>query len=117
MLAGGTITQLSAPLYGMWNFYKLKDFFATALCFGWLSTNLFDVSAYMADARAMQLHLVSLQGGEPVHDWNYLFGRMGLLPYDHCIAGFVCFLAVLSMLMCFLTGAWLLWQMARCRKD
>jgi hypothetical protein len=110
-IAGGTITQLSAPLYGMWNFYRQKDFFSIILCFGWLSTNLFNVSQYMADARSMSLQLVSLGSGETIHDWHYLFGRMGLLPYDHVVAGFVWFLAVLSMAVCFMAGAWLLWQM------
>lgn len=65
----------------------------------------------MADARTMQIDLVTVGGGEAKHDWNYLFGHMGLLPYDHVIAGFVWFLAVLSMLFCFYSAGWILWQM------
>lgn len=116
-VAGGTIVQLAAPIYGMWNFYRQKDFFAIALCFGWLSTNFFNVSLYMADARAMQLQLVTVGGGsgEVTHDWNYLFGRLGLLPYDHVVAGFVWLLAVVSMLGCLFGSCWLLWQMAKNR--
>ena len=113
-VAGGTITQLAFPFLGMWNFYVQKDYFAISLCFGWLSTNLFNVSVYMADARSMQLDLVSIGGpvyDHSLHDWHVLFGQMNLLPYDHVIAGFVWFLAVLSMLMCFVMGAWLVWQM------
>ena len=110
---GGTLTQLLAPIFGMWNFWKQEDFFALALCFGWLSTNLFDVSFYMADARTMQLDLASLGFGEPIHDWNYIFSHIGVLPYDHLIAGFVWLLAIVSMLICFIAGSWLLWQMAR----
>ena len=114
-VAGGTITQLAFPFLGMWNFYRQKDFFAMALCFGWLSTNLFNVSVYMADARSMRLDLVSIGGrvyDHSFHDWHVLFGRMGILPFDHLIAGFVWFLAIASMLMCFGAGAWLLWHMA-----
>ncbi len=109
--AGGTIVQLAAPIFGMWNFYRQKDFFAITLCFGWLSTNLFNVSYYMADARAMQIALVSIGGGDGGHDWNYLFGHMGLLQYDHSIAGFVWVLAVLSMLVSFFCGGCLIWTM------
>ena len=112
MVAGGTITQLAAPLYGMWNFWLQKDFFAIALCFGWLSTNLFDISVYMGDARSQSLQLVSLGSGEPLHDWHYLLGHMGLLPFDHFFAGTVWLIALLSMLFCFAAGGWLLWQMA-----
>lgn len=111
-VAGGTITQLAAPFYGMWNFWRQRDFFAMALCLGWLSTNLFNVANYMADARTMTLQLVSLGGmGEPLHDWHYLFGQMGLLPYDRIIAVGVWGLAVVSMTACFAAGLWLIGQM------
>lgn len=112
-IAGGTIFQLFVPVYGMWNFYKQKDFFAICLCFGWFSTNLFNVSVYMNDAISKQLHLVSPFGSEGIiHDWNYLFSSMGLLNYCHIIAGFVWFFAALSMLFCIYSGSWILWQMA-----
>ena len=113
MVAGGTITQLAAPLFGMWNFYVQRDFFAIAFCLGWLSTNLFNISVYMADARIQALSLVSLGRGETIHDWNYLFSHMGLLLYDHIIAGLVWLLAVASMLICFVSGGWLLQKMMR----
>lgn len=111
MVAGGTITQLAAPLFGMWNFYRQEDFFALTLCFGWLATNLLNVSRYMADARSMDIPLLSVGGGDVIHDWNYLLGHMGLLPFDHLLAGFVWCLGILSMLVCFVAGGWLLWQM------
>lgn len=112
-IAGGTIFQLAVPFYGMWNFYKQKDFFAVSLCFGWLSTNLFNLSVYMNDAIVRQLHLVSPMGSEGIiHDWNYLFSHMGILPYCHIFAGLVWLLAVISMLFCFYSGVWILWQMA-----
>ena len=116
-VAGGTIIQLAAPIFGMWNFYQQQDFFAVTLCFGWLSTNLFNVSRYMADARSMEIPLVSLGSTEnTIHDWNFLFGQMGLLPFDHSIAGIVWFLAVLSMLVCISAGVWMLWNMANCKE-
>lgn len=111
---GGTIFQCLAPVIGIANFYRQNDFFAIAFCFGWLSTNLFDVSRYVADARAMELPLAVLFGNENViHDWNYLLGRMGILQFDAAIAFFIRILAVLSMFVCFFFGGWLLWQMKR----
>jgi hypothetical protein len=111
-VAGGTIAQLLAPLIALFNFYKLKDFFAMSLSFGWLSTSLFDAARYMADARSMELPLVSLYPSEEVlHDWNYLLGKMGLLNFDTVLAGMVRFTAVIVMLFCFVSSAWLLWRM------
>jgi hypothetical protein len=111
--AGGTIIQLAAPIAGMWNFYKQDDYFSITLCFGWLATNLFNVSYYMADACSMELPLVSLGGGESMHDWHYLFGKMGLLQQDHMIANAVWMLGFVSMLLCFFLGSWILWQMRK----
>jgi hypothetical protein len=112
-VAGGTIAQLAAPVFGLWNFYRQDDFFAMALSFGWLSTNLFDVAHYQADARAMALDLVSPFGGGDtvIHDWNYMFFHTGLLNFDTLIAGFTRLLAVAAMLVCLACGGWLLAQM------
>ncbi len=109
---GGTLLQLAAPVFGMVNFYRQQDFFAISLSFGWLSTNLFDVARYAADARAMEIPLVSLFGAEDVvHDWNYLLGRVGLLQFDTALGFIIRVLAALSMFICLAYGAWLLWQM------
>ncbi|RKZ31104.1 hypothetical protein DRQ33_07325 [bacterium] len=110
-MAGGTILQLLVPIVSIGMFYKQSDFFAIAVCFGWLSTNFFDVATYVADARDMSLPLVSPFGAEIMHDWNYLLGRMHLLQYDATIAFLVRCCAVISMLICLIFGTWLIWQM------
>ncbi|MFH0791051.1 MAG: hypothetical protein V2A64_05405 [Candidatus Omnitrophota bacterium] len=117
--AGGTILQCLAPVIAMVNFYRLRDFFAITLCFGWLAVNLFDVAVYMADARAMELPLVGPFAGNAEyvrHDWNYLLGEMGLLQYDVTLAFWVRMAAVFIMLFCFISGAWFLWQMFKLRE-
>jgi hypothetical protein len=115
-ILGGTLFQLLIPVGLMINFYQQGDFFAIALCFGWLSTNLFDIAAYVADARSMSLPLVSPFGVENViHDWNYLLGKMGLLQYDATIAFILRCSATISMLICLIAGFWLLWQMSQRR--
>lgn len=112
MIAGGTVLQLAVPVIAVFNFYRLRDYFAIALSFGWLSTNLFNVATYMADARRQELPLVSIGGESVNHDWEYMFSAMNILQHDTSIAAIVRVLAVISMLFCFAAGAWLLWRMA-----
>jgi hypothetical protein len=113
-IAGGTIVQLLLPVFGVVNFYRQRDFFAIALCFGWLSTNLFNVSVYVSDARSMELPLVAVYGNEnTLHDWNYLLSKLGILQFDSSLAFLIKSCAVLAMLICFFLGGWLLLQMKK----
>lgn len=112
-ILGGTLLECSAPIIIMVNFYRQKDFFAISLCFGWLSTVFFDVARYIADARTMALPLVTPFGSDSgvCHDWNYLLGKLGMLPCDHFFGFIFRLLAVISMLVCLITGSWLLLHM------
>jgi len=112
-VAGGTIFQLFVPIFALFNFYRQNDFFSMTLSFGWLSTSLFSVATYAADARALELPLVTPFGsGEAVvHDWEYLLSTMNILEYDAMVGGIFRILAIISMLICFTAGVWLLWQM------
>jgi len=116
-ILGGTLIQLLIPIALMINFYRQPDFFALALCFGWLSSNLFDVARYVNDARAMELPLVSVMGNEnPIHDWNYLLSRLSLLQFDTFLSFLLKIIATFSMFICLGFGAWLLWQMKLCKQ-
>ncbi len=113
-VAGGTLLQLAIPIFAILNFRRQDDFFAIALSFGWLSTNFFSVATYVADARRLELPLVSPFGGDNViHDWEYLLSKMNMLEYDTVIAAIIRGSAVVSMLVCFASGVWLLWQMIK----
>ncbi len=79
---GGSLTQCLAPIVTVAVFYRQRDYFAMAFCFGWLSTNLYDVSVYAGDAQARALPLVSPGSSEPMHDWFYILSQLGLLEYD-----------------------------------
>jgi hypothetical protein len=115
-MAGGTLLEFLAPFFGMIHFYRQRDFFSVALCFGWLSTALFSIARYAADARQMAIPLVSLSWStEVTHDWNYLLGQAGLLPYDNVIAFLFRALASVSMLVCLASGLWLVWRMVTTR--
>jgi hypothetical protein len=66
------------------------------------------IATYMADARAQDLPLLSLGSGEDViHDWNFLFGHLGVLSRDTQIAGFTRFAGWLGMIG---VVVWLIWR-------
>jgi len=111
-VAGGTLLQLIAPLAALWMFLRQPDWFAASVSLAWLSTNLHGVGTYMADAQAMALPLVTVGGGDALHDWNFLFARFGALPHCEAIGALVHGLAHGTMLVALASGAWLLVRMA-----
>lgn len=106
-IAGGTILQLAAPLIAAWLFYRQRDFFAIAIALCWLGTSCFDVAVYAADARAGDLPLVGLGGGDPEHDWFIMLAETNLLYHDRTVGalfrglGFISFAGGLAL------GAWI----------
>ena len=115
-IAGGSVFEILAPVIMMLGFLKQGDFFAVSFSFGWLSTALFHIAVYVADARSMQLELVApwgFGGEDIIHDWNYLLLQSNMLQYDSKIAFLLRCAAVLSMLVCIIGGSWLLFQMMR----
>lgn len=112
-VSGGTFLQLAAPTGSMFMFLKQRDYFAIAVCFGWLSTNLMATAVYMADAELMNLPLVTVGGGggEVIHDWRYLFSHLGLLSGCTQIGWMTRQAANICMLVCMVGGALLMWTM------
>ena len=92
---------------------RQRDYFGVAVGGAWLSMSLSNLAVYVADARAEELPLVSLGGGDVVHDWNYLLGSVHLLPHDGQIAGMVRFGAFVLLVASIGLGAWLCAIMAR----
>ncbi len=114
-VAGGSITQLGAPIAVALIFLRQRDYFGVAVGGAWLSMSLSNLAVYVADARAEELPLVSLGGGDVVHDWNYLLGSVRLLPHDTEIAGLVRVAAFAALAGSVWLGAWLCAVMARRR--
>ena len=115
-IAGGTIVQLLAPIYGIYNFKKIDDYFSAVLCIGWFSTNCYDVATYVQDARAMALPLVSPfggAGGSVYHDWNYLLSKMNALHLDIVIGNWFRAIGFLSILFCLSLCSWMLFSMLK----
>jgi hypothetical protein len=114
-VAGGSITQLAAPIAVALILLKQRDYFGVAVGGAWLSMSLSNLAVYAADARAEELPLVSLGGGDVVHDWNYLLDSVHLLPYDRQVAGLIRLAALACLAGSLVLGAWLCAVMARRR--
>jgi hypothetical protein len=94
-------------------FSRQRDYFAIAFCCGWLSTNLVGTGVYMTDAEAMQLPLVTAEGGGGIvlHDWQFLFSQLGLLRYCEAIGWLTRQAGNLVMLAGLVLGGWLMARM------
>jgi hypothetical protein len=112
-ILGGSVVQCLAPIAGMVTLRRQSDYFGLAICGGWLATYLFGVGTYMADARAQALPLVSPFSGHPLHDWNWLFGTLGMLEWCQEIGFLTKVLGTVVMLTSLAGGAWLVTKMAR----
>ena len=81
-MLGGTLLQLLFPLAFVVYFLRRKERFGAAVCLWWVAQNCWNISVYVADARAQELPLVG--GGE--HDWFYLLSALRWLENDQGLA-------------------------------
>jgi hypothetical protein len=91
---GGTVLQLFLPAAVAASFWARREAVSFAFALGWLAENLWNVSRYMADARARVLPLV----GSGEHDWTEIFLRWDALQSDTTVAGVTRFLGWLLLL-------------------
>jgi hypothetical protein len=87
------------------------------VCFLWFMLACQSAGIYMADARAQALDLVSLGGalaGEDtaIHDWHFIFDKLGMLQWDTLIGNSVRGLGTLAGSFGLGFGAWLIYKMA-----
>jgi hypothetical protein len=107
-VAGGTILQLSVPLMLAAFFIFQRQVPGTAFCLFFFFEQFLPIATYMADARAQELPLLTAGDGEYViHDWAYLFGRLGVLEHDTAIAHAVRVLGWVGMVA---TLGWMIWR-------
>jgi phosphotransferase system glucose/maltose/N-acetylglucosamine-specific IIC component len=107
-VAGGTFLQLFAPFALAVYFAFQRQAQGVAFCLFFMFDQLLPTATYMADARAQELPLLTVGDAEYViHDWNYLFGAIGMLDHDIQIAGVVRAIGWIGMIgVC----VWLLWH-------
>lgn len=116
-LWGGTLLQWLVPFLLAAYFFHERQPAAFVFCLFFFFENWIYTATYMADARAMELPLVTL--GDPEfakHDWNTIFGNLGILDYDTRIAGVVRLLGWCGMLA---STAWLAncWRFSAANAD
>jgi len=98
---GGTLMQLIVPVTFVGYFLYRRDQYAASVMLWWVGQNLWNISVYIKDARAMELPLV----GGGVHDWRVILGETGLLPRDQEIGQAVYSVGVLCFLVSIGWGA------------
>jgi hypothetical protein len=111
-IAGGTLLQLGVPLALAVYFVFQRQILGAAFAAFFFFENFLNVGTYMADARAHALPLVTV--GDPnnvIHDWTYLFSKLGVLSHDTAIGGTVRFLGWLGMLAVPLGLSWMTQKM------
>jgi hypothetical protein len=114
-VAGGSLTQFLVPLGAAAIMRYYRDWFGVSACGLWLASSFADLAPYIADARAMELDLVSFSPDGAGHDWNYLLAHAGWLAHDQTIArldrfaGFVVFVGAVML------AGWILLLMKRFR--
>lgn len=105
---GGTLLQWAVPALLAVYFYSERKMTAFIFCLYFFFENWLYTAAYMADARAMALPLVTVGDPDYVeHDWNTIFSSLGVLQHDLQIAACVRFLGICGMLG---SAGWLAYQ-------
>lgn len=114
MVAGGTLLQLGVPVILAVVFFFQRQVQGTAFCVFFFFEQFLPISTYMADARAQELPLLTV--GDPdhvIHDWNYLFGKLGVLDHDTEISHIVRAVGWIGMVA---TVGWMVWRSLESRK-
>ncbi|MGH9723658.1 MAG: hypothetical protein ACRD41_01200 [Candidatus Acidiferrales bacterium] len=107
-IAGGTFLQLFVPAALAVYFVLRRQAQGAAFCAFFFFEQFLPIATYMADARAQDLPLLTVGDADYViHDWNYLFGRLGVLDHDTQIASAVRVIGWIGMLA---VVGWLVWR-------
>jgi hypothetical protein len=107
-VAGGTFLQLAAPAMLATYFAFRRQPQGVTFCMFFFFEQFGPIATYMADARAQDLPLLTVGSGDDViHDWNYLFGKLGVLAHDTQIASATRVIGWLGMLV---IVAWFVWR-------
>jgi hypothetical protein len=115
MVAGGTLMQLGVPLMLAAFFILQRQNQGTVFCIFFFFEQFLPIATYMADARAQELPLLTVGDSDDViHDWNYLFGKLGVLNHDTQIAHAMRVIGWIGMIA---TVSWMVWRSLQSRRN
>ncbi len=97
---GGSLMQLLIPSMFVVFYLLHRQIVASQISLFWLGENIFNVSNYISDARAMRLPL--LGGNKVYHDWHYILNSSSLLEYDKTFGNIVFVIGILCLLFALL---------------
>ena len=115
---GGSLGQLIVPATVTGAFLFKRDTFGAVVGTWWLGASFLDISPYINDARAGQLMLLGGVTGSEVedyHDWEVLLTKLGMMQYDHALAGLSFAVGTLLMMTSMLWGGYILCKEYQCR--
>ena len=115
-IAGGSLGQVAAPIAAGWMLARQRDWFGITVAAAWLASSLFNLAAYVADARTMELPLVGLFP-DPMHDWNWMLSRLGILRCDRALAAVTRGSSWVLSMAAVIAGGWLCREMALARRS
>lgn len=95
MFLGGTLGEFIFPLIFLFYFIKNYSYRGASFCLWWIGFNLITSSLYMKDAIPQQLPLL---GGGGMHDWFYLFTRLGMLKHAVTIGNVVLIFGIIFII-------------------
>lgn len=94
----GTNFQLALPLFFIGYYRRRSNRYLVGLGGLWFAQNLVSVAWYMSTAQTLGKYPDFLGNEHAIHDFWYLFARLGVLEYTGLIAGSVRALAILLLL-------------------
>lgn len=110
----GSVFQIAVPVAVIVVFLRQPDYFGMSVGGFWLSYAMFELSAYVGDARSRDLPLVGFAAQEDLeHDWHYILDTLRMLPADHVFAFLLQVLAFAAGAASLAFAVWLLMQMRR----
>lgn len=106
--AAGSFAELFLGLALIVVAFYTRSYFASLFCVLWFMLATQSVTDYIADARSQSLPLVSFGGSDPIHDWNFILEKLGLLEYDTLIAGLLSGFGIICGIIALIFSGWLI---------
>jgi len=110
---GGSLGQLLMPAVVIGAFLRQSDPFGAAVGLWWLGQSLMDLAPYIYDARRGEMLLLGGVTGRDrpgYHDWENILAALGLLRWDHTLAGAVEGAGTLLVIAAIGWGGYVLWR-------